>query len=112
MKMLFWLIIKTITEKDFKMSRMHNPAHPGELLREWIPEGMTVTMSAEQLGVSRVMLSKILNGKSGVTAEMALRLAVWLDTNPEVWIDMQAAWELWQAEQRGMPAIKPLRMAA
>lgn len=45
------------------MSRMHNPAHPGEVLREWIPEGMTVSQAAEQLGVSRVTLSKILTGK-------------------------------------------------
>jgi len=94
------------------MSRMHNPAHPGELLREWIPEEMTVTEAAAQLGVSRVMLSKILNGKAGVTADMALRLSAWLDTNPEVWIDMQAAWDLWQAEQRGFPDVKPLRLAA
>ena len=94
------------------MSRMYNPAHPGELLREWIPEGMTVTEAAVQLGVSRVMLSKILNGKAGVTADMALRLSAWLDTTPEVWIETQSAWDLWQAEQRGLPNIKPLRLAA
>lgn len=94
------------------MSRMHNPAHPGELLREWIPEGMTVTEAAAQLGVSRVMLSKILNGKAGVTADMALRLSAWLDTTPEVWVETQSAWDLWQAEQRGLPNIKPLRLAA
>ena len=94
------------------MSRMHNPAHPGEVLREWIPEGVTVTAAADQLGISRVMLSKILNGKAGVTADMALRLAPWLGTTPEVWIDMQAAWDLWQAEQRGLPDVKPLQLAA
>jgi addiction module HigA family antidote len=91
---------------------MHNPAHPGEVLREWIPEGLTVTEAAEQLGISRVTLSKILNAKAGVTADMALRLAAWLGTSPEVWIDMQAAWELWQAEQHGLPQVKPLRLAA
>jgi antitoxin HigA-1 len=94
------------------MSRMHDPAHPGEVLREWMPEGMTVTEAAGQLGVSRITLSKILNGKAGVTVDMALRLAAWLGTSPEVWIDMQTAWELWQAEQRGFPAVKPLRLAA
>lgn len=94
------------------MSRMHNPAHPGEILREWIPEGVTVTAAAEQLGISRVMLSKILNGKAGVTADMALRLSAWLGTTPEVWIDMQASWDLWQAEQRGFPDVKPLQLAA
>lgn len=94
------------------MSRMHNPAHPGEILREWIPEGVTVTAAAEQLGISRVMLSKILNGKAGVTADMALRLSAWLGTTSEVWIDMQASWDLWQAEQRGFPDVKPLQLAA
>lgn len=94
------------------MSRMHNPAHPGEILREWIPAPMTVTTAAEQLGVSRVMLSKILNGKAGVSAEMALRLSVWLNTTPEVWLDMQSAWDLWQAEQKPLPAVSPLRIAA
>ena len=94
------------------MSRMHNPAHPGEILREWIPEGVTVTAAAEQLGISRVMLSKILNGKAGVTADMALRLSAWLGTTPEAWIDMQAGCDLWQAEQRGFPDVKPLQLAA
>lgn len=94
------------------MSRMHNPAHPGEVLREWIPEGVSVTAAAAQLGISRVMLSKILNGSAGVSAEMALRLAAWLGTSPEVWLDMQSAWDLWQAEKRGIPPVKPLRQAA
>ena len=94
------------------MSRMHNPAHPGEVLKEWIPEGMTVTAAAEQLGVSRVMLSKILNGKAGISAEMALRLAAWLGTTPEVWLEMQSARDLWEAEQKPLPAVSPLRMAA
>lgn len=80
------------------MSRMHNPAHPGEVLREWIPEGMTITVVAERLGVSRVTLSKILNTKSGVSADMALRLSAWLGTTPEVWLEMQSAWQSRQAE--------------
>ena len=94
------------------MSRMHNPAHPGEVLKEWIPEKMTVTTAAEQLGISRVMLSRILNTKAGVTAEMALRLSAWLGTSAEMWIGMQAAWDLWQAERRNRHEVKPLRMAA
>ncbi len=94
------------------MSTMHDPAHPGEVLREWIPEGMTVTTAAEQLGVSRVMLSKILNGRAGVSAEMALRLAAWLGTTPEVWLEMQSARDLWEAEKKPQPSISPLRMAA
>ena len=54
---------------------MHNPAHPGEVLREWIPETMTATQAATNLKLSRVTLSKALNGKTGVTAGMALRLS-------------------------------------
>jgi addiction module HigA family antidote len=92
---------------------MHNPAHPGEVLKEWLPEGMTVTAAAGQLGISRVMLSKILNMKAGVTAEMALRLAAWLGTSPEVWLGMQSAWDLWQAERHSRPhEVKPIRLAA
>lgn len=94
------------------MSRMHNPAHPGEVLREWIPEDMTVTQAAQALQVSRVTLSKVLNSKAGITAGMALRLAAWLGTSPESWLGMQSLWDLWQAEQLPKPKIKPLRRAA
>ena len=95
------------------MSRMHNPAHPGEVLREWLPEGMTVTNAAKALQVSRVTLSKVLNGKAGVTAGMALRLAAWLGTSPDVWLGMQTQFDLWQAGKQPKPKIKPLeRLAA
>lgn len=95
------------------MSRMHNPAHPGEVLKEWIPQGMTITAAAEQLGISRVMLSKILNMKAGITADMALRLAAWLGTSAEMWIGMQSAWDLWQAEHSHRRLeVKPLRLVA
>lgn len=95
------------------MSRMHNPAHPGEVLREWLPEGMTVTQAAKELQVSRVTLSKVLNGKAAVTANLALRLAAWLNTSPDSWLGMQTQYDLWQAEQQPAPHIKPLdRIAA
>ena len=95
------------------MSRMHNPAHPGEVLREWLPEGMTVTQAAKDLQVSRVTLSKVLNGKAGVTAGMALRLSAWLGTSPDVWLGIQTQWDLWQAGQEPQPKIKPMeRLAA
>ncbi|SOD19362.1 HigA family addiction module antitoxin [Nitrosomonas ureae] len=90
------------------MSRMHNPAHPGEVLREWLPEGMTVTHAAEELHISRVSLSKVLNGKVGITAQMAIRLSQWLGTTPDVWMGMQSQWDLWQAKQLPTPKIKPL----
>ena len=75
-------------------SRMHNPAHPGEVLREWLPEGMTVTKAAQDLQVSRVTLSKVLNGHAGVTAGMALRLSAWFGTTPDSWLGMQAQYDL------------------
>ena len=85
------------------MSRMHNPAHPGEVLREWLPEGMTITKAAKELQVSRAMLSKVLNGKAGVTAGIALRLSVWLGTTPDVWLGMQT-WRLsWRYAMQAMP---------
>jgi addiction module HigA family antidote len=58
------------------------------------------------------MLSKILNMHAGVSAEMALRLAAWLGTSPEVWLEMQVAWDLWQAEQKPLPEVLPLKIAA
>nr|WP_268810551.1 HigA family addiction module antitoxin [Thauera chlorobenzoica] len=94
------------------MSRMHNPPHPGEVLREWLPEDMTVTQAAKALQISRVMLSKVLNARAGVTASMALRLAAWLGTSPELWLGMQTQFDLWQAEQQPAPAIQPLERRA
>lgn len=94
------------------MNRMHNPAHPGEVLREWLPEGMTVTQAAQDLQVSRVTLSKVLNGHAGVTASMALRLSAWLGTTPDSWLGMQSQYDLWQARKLRMPKIKPIRRDA
>ncbi len=91
------------------MSKMHNPAHPGEVLRQWLPQDMTVTEAAQALQVSRITLSRVLNGKAGVTAGMALRLSAWLGTSPELWLGMQNQWDLWQAEQQPKPKIKPLK---
>lgn len=90
------------------MSRMHNPAHPGEVLRDWLPEQMTVTQAAKELQVSRVTLSKVLNGKAGITAAMALRLSAWLGTTPDIWLGIQTQWDLWQAKKQPRPDIKPL----
>jgi addiction module HigA family antidote len=90
------------------MSKMHNPAHPGEVLRDWLPEQMTVTQAAKELQVSRVTLSKVLNGKAGITAAMALRLSAWLGTTPDIWLGMQTQWDLWQAKKQPRPNIKPL----
>ncbi len=87
------------------MSRMHNPAHPGEVLREYLPENLGVTEAAKRLGVTRQSLSALLNGRSGVSAEMALRLEGALGTSAEMWLEMQAGYDLWRARQQGRPKV-------
>ena len=78
--------------------RMHNPAHPGEILKEHIGD-MSVTRFADHLHVSRVTLSRLLNGTSGVSAEMALKLSEALGTSPELWLNLQTQYDLWQASR-------------
>lgn len=96
------------------MSRMHNPPHPGEVLKDGVfaDSGMSVTDAAKALGITRAALSRVLNGKAAISADMALRLAQWLGTGPEVWVNMQATYNLWQARQKPRPKIKRLRNAA
>lgn len=81
---------------------MHNPAHPGEVIRQacLAPLKLSVTEAAEGLGVSRQSLSELLNGRNGVSAEMALRLekAGW--STADAWLRMQTQYDLWQARQR------------
>lgn len=94
------------------MTKMHNPPHPGAVLREWLPESMTVTDAAAALRVARVTLSKIVNGSAGISANMALRLAQWLGTSPDMWLGLQTQYGLWQAEQCKRPTMEPMRKAA
>jgi antitoxin HigA-1 len=79
--------------------RMHNPPHPGEVLRDYLG-GVSVTAAAKHLKVTRASLSRILNGSAGISAEMALRLAQATGTSPELWLGMQSQYELWQASKR------------
>lgn len=88
------------------MSRMYNPPHPGEVLREYLPEDMTIADAAERLGVSRQTLSALLNSRSGVSADMALRLSKALGTSADMWLGMQVAYDLWQARQSPPPKVK------
>ena len=94
------------------MARMHNPPHPGEVLREFLPDGMTIDEVARRLGVSRVQLSRILNGRSAISAEMAIRIGLLTDTTPESWLAGQSKFDLWQASKKPRPANAPLRRAA
>ncbi|MGD9561373.1 MAG: HigA family addiction module antitoxin [Pyrinomonadaceae bacterium] len=79
--------------------RMFDPPHPGNVLRDYL-EGITVTAAAAHLGVTRVALSRILNGSTAISADMALRLADALGTTPELWIGMQAQYDLWRAAKK------------
>jgi len=79
--------------------RMHNPPHPGVVLRDYL-EGRSITFLAKHLRVTRAALSRILNGSAGISPEMALRLSEALDTSPELWIGMQAQYDLWQASRK------------
>jgi addiction module HigA family antidote len=93
---------------------MHNPPHPGEILREFClePLDLSVTDAAEALGVSRKTLSSILNGRAGISPEMALRLSKAFDTSPESWLNQQQQYDLWQAMNSGIDIkVKKLRAA-
>ena len=81
---------------------MHNPPHPGEFLRELCiePLGLSITDAAEALGISRKTLSAILNGRSGISPEMAVRLSLAFGTSSESWLNQQSQFDLWEAEKK------------
>jgi antitoxin HigA-1 len=93
--------------------KMHNPPHPGELIREEClkPLGLSVTSAAKGLGVTRKALSELLNGHSGVSPDMAIRLSKAFGSTAETWLSMQMQYDLWQAEQRA-DSIKVVRFRA
>lgn len=78
--------------------RMFDPPHPGSVLRDYLGD-VSVTAAAKHLGVTRVALSRILNGSAGISAEMALRLSEALGTSPELWIGMQSQYDLFRASK-------------
>jgi addiction module HigA family antidote len=84
--------------------RMFDPPHPGNVLKDYLG-GTTVTAAAAHLGVSRVALSRILNGSAAISADMALRLADALGTSPELWIGMQSQYDLWKAAKKRRPKV-------
>jgi len=77
---------------------MFDPPHPGTVLKDYLGS-MSVTAAAMHLGVTRATLSRILNGKAGISAEMALSLSEALGTSPELWIGMQSQYDLYQASK-------------
>lgn len=80
---------------------MHNPCHPGEILNEdyLVPLGLSITAAAQALGVTRQSLSALINGRAGVSPQMAIRLSKGLDTTPQLWLGMQQQYDLWHAQQ-------------
>jgi antitoxin HigA-1 len=93
--------------------RMHNPPHPGEIIKSLClePLGLTVTEAAKALGISRKTLSAILNGRAGVSPEMAVRLSIAFGTSAESWLNQQTQYDLWHAEQR-RNQLRVMKLAA
>jgi antitoxin HigA-1 len=94
---------------------MHNPLHPGEIVKDTLIDGasLSVTEAAYKLGVSRTALSRLLNGHSGISPEMAVRLSKLLNTSIEMWINLQAQYDTWKISRTAHKIkIKPLDKAA
>jgi addiction module HigA family antidote len=87
--------------------RMYNPAHPGRILAYYM-DGRSVTEVARHLGITRPALSRVLNGKAGISADMALRLSEAFNTEADMWLRLQAQRDLWVASQKKRAKVKPL----
>jgi len=87
--------------------QMYNPAHPGKILAYYL-DGRSVTAVARHLGVTRPALSRVLNGKAGVSADMALRISEAFNTEPELWLRLQAQRDLWVASRKKRAKVKPI----
>ncbi len=107
------LSITKITIEVMNMMQMYNPPHPGEVIKELClePLGLTVTKAAKALGVSRKTLSAILNGRAGISPEMAIRLSLAFDTSAESWLNQQVQYDLWLARQN-QPELRVERLFA
>jgi antitoxin HigA-1 len=81
------------------MYRMHNPTHPGEILQDVWPEGLTLTAAAKQIGVPRSILANILNGNARITSEIAGQLHNWGGISAERWLRMQSAYDAWSEKR-------------
>jgi len=91
--------------------QMHNPAHPGRILVHYL-DGRSVTEVARHLGVTRPALSRVLNGKAGISADMALRISEAFGTEPDLWLRLQAQRDLWVASRKKRAKVKPLAVSA
>jgi addiction module HigA family antidote len=91
--------------------QMHNPAHPGRILANYLQD-RSVTEVARHLGVTRPALSRVLNGRAGISADMALRISEAFGTDPDLWLRLQAQRDLWVASQKKRKKVKPLVASA
>jgi addiction module HigA family antidote len=93
--------VDRVDYEDYVAMKMHNPPHPGEVLRQLClePLNLTVTDAARSLGVSRKALSSIVNGRAGISPEMAVRLSIAFNTSAESWLNQQLQYDLWHAEK-------------
>lgn len=93
---------------------MHNPPHPGEIIRGLCLEPLCLSVSdaGKALGVSRKTLSEILNGRAGISPEMAIRLAIAFNTTPESWLAQQAQHDLWKANRKRKALEKKVKSLA
>jgi len=91
---------------------MFNPPHPGRVLKDVLPEiPMTISEFAAHLGVSRVTLSRIINGRAGITPEMSIRLSqAFGQPSPDIWFRMQAKHDFWHASHAKRKKVRPIKM--
>jgi addiction module antidote protein, HigA family len=89
---------------------IHNHPHPGKMLRETVfePLGLSVTEAAERLAMSRVALSRVLNGKAGISPDLALRLEQAGASTARFWMNLQSNYDLWLAMQHKQPPVRRL----
>jgi antitoxin HigA-1 len=94
------------------MAQMFNPPHPGRILKDTVLRedgGISVKEFADKLGMTRAAISRVVNGKAGISAELAVRLAAFLNVTARSWLMMQADYDLWQIRKKRRPKIQ--RMA-
>jgi addiction module HigA family antidote len=105
-----WSIIRIIIEDEYMI---HEHPHPGEILKDTViaPLEISVTEAAERLAMSRVALSRVLNGRAGISADLALRLEQAGVSTARFWMNLQANYDLWLAMQRRQPPVRALRVS-
>lgn len=86
---------------------MYNPAHPGKILKEYLDD-ISITEASARLGVTRAALSRIINGKAGISPEMAMRLSQSLGTTVDIWLNLQSQYDAWQIKNNPPKGVKPM----